>query len=125
MPRSLLALAALAGAVKAASLEDVCTAKYVSANLPANDTLLALLSARVCDVNFAYTHDGVDRTNVNYWMPSPANFLNRYVSTGGPGWNITEKNSSLPSGVELGAVAGTTDGGFGGITIKEADHPPQ
>ncbi|KAB8203459.1 Tannase/feruloyl esterase [Aspergillus parasiticus] len=51
-------------------------------------------------------------------MPSPANFLNRYVSTGGEGWNITENNSSLPSGIELGAVAGTTDGGFGGFDVS-------
>ncbi|KAE8341532.1 Tannase/feruloyl esterase [Aspergillus arachidicola] len=51
-------------------------------------------------------------------MPSPANFLNRYVSTGGEGWNITENNSSLPSGMELGAVAGTTDGGFGGFGVS-------
>ncbi|RAK78844.1 tannase and feruloyl esterase [Aspergillus fijiensis CBS 313.89] len=72
----------------------------------------------VCDVNFAYTHGGPDRTNVNYWMPAPADFKNRYVSTGGEGWNITEENSFLPSGIDMGAVAGTTDGGFGGFDVS-------
>ncbi|KAJ5712375.1 tannase and feruloyl esterase [Penicillium malachiteum] len=136
MPRLLLALGTLAGAIQAATLQDVCTAEYVIANLPSNGTLLGIeidlssvtaarlsasdddASSPVCDVNFAYTHNGLDRTNVNYWMPSPANFMNRYVSTGGEGWNITEKNSSLPSGIELGAVAGTTDGGFGGFDVS-------
>ncbi|PYH80090.1 tannase and feruloyl esterase [Aspergillus uvarum CBS 121591] len=51
-------------------------------------------------------------------MPAPVDFKNRYVSTGGEGWNITEKNSSLPSGINMGAVAGTTDGGFGGFDVS-------
>ncbi|KAJ5106618.1 hypothetical protein N7456_003293 [Penicillium angulare] len=132
----ILFLSLLSSTVGAVTMQHVCTSQYVAANLPANGTILGIsidlssvtagridaidgnsrLSA--CDVNFAYTHDGFDRTNVNYWLPSPANFLNRYVSTGGEGWNITENNSSLPTGIEYGAVAGTTDGGFGGFDVS-------
>ncbi|CAK7236643.1 hypothetical protein SCUCBS95973_009677 [Sporothrix curviconia] len=131
-------MVALAGAaVQAATITDVCTADYVVASLPANGSILGLtidpssVTAApilnystgisfidICDVNFAYSHDGRDdQVLLNYWMPAPADFHNRYSSTGGEGWNITSLNSSLPGGVEYGAVTGTTDGGFGGFNV--------
>lgn len=72
-----------------------------------------------CDVTFAYTHTGRDDlVHVRYWMPAPDNFQNRYLSTGGGGFAINSGNSSLPGGVQYGAVAGITDGGFGDFSIN-------
>jgi tannase len=67
-----------------------------------------------CDVNFAYSHAGRDDTVS--WFPSSENFQNHHVLTGGDGWDIATQNSSLPRGLEYGAVSGTTDGGFGGFS---------
>jgi tannase len=73
-----------------------------------------------CDVTFAYSHNGRDdQVFLNFWLPTPANFQNRYLSTGGGGLAINSgltTSGSLPGGVQYGAVSGLTDGGFGGFT---------
>jgi tannase len=72
-----------------------------------------------CDVTFAYTHTGRgDMVQARYWMPAPDSFQNRYLSTGGGGFAINSGNQSLPGGVQYGAVAGATDGGFGNFSIN-------
>lgn len=131
-------LVALANLVSAATLDDVCTPEYVAASLPADKSIPGVLidSSSVtavpvvnytsqgsgpytfCDVNFEYSHAGRDdAVKLNYWVPAPDDFKNRYVSTGGDGWDITTQNSTLPQGLEYGAVTGTTDGGFGGFDV--------
>lgn len=70
-----------------------------------------------CQVSFAYTHVGRnDRVQVLYWLPAPSAFKNRYLATGGGGLAINSGTMSLPGGVQYGAVAGITDGGFGAFT---------
>lgn len=72
-----------------------------------------------CNVTFAYSHKGQnDKVLVTYWLPSPENFQNRYLSTGGGGYAINSGNGSLPGGIIYGAVAGATDGGFGGFSTQ-------
>ena len=72
-----------------------------------------------CDITFAYAHTGRDdQVLVRYWMPTPDNFENRYLSTGGGGYAINSGNQSLPGGVQYGAVSGATDGGFGDFSIS-------
>lgn len=67
-----------------------------------------------CNVSFSYSHDGLNDTVVlTYWLPTPQNFQNRYLSTGGGGYAINSGAMSLPGGIIYGAVAGETDGGFG------------
>lgn len=74
----------------------------------------------------AYTHNGRDDTvNLNFWLPAPASFMNRYLSTGGGGLAInsgTSSSGSLPGGLLYGAVAGLTDGGFGSFTTEADAH---
>lgn len=72
-----------------------------------------------CQVTFAYTHTGAnDSVQVQYWLPAPNAFQNRYLSTGGGGLAINSGNMSLPGGVQYGAVTGRTDGGFGSFDIN-------
>jgi tannase len=137
-----LAAAASAIIVDAATLDDVCTQAYVQDNLPADGFYpgVTINAASVaaspqynisvsdqsffpdgtfdyCNVTFAYSRDGTnDKVLVNYWLPSPDKFENRYLSTGGGGLAInsgTSTNGSLPGGILYGATAGLTDGGFG------------
>lgn len=69
-----------------------------------------------CNVTFSYSHGGRgDKVNLMYWLPAPSDFRNRYLSTGGGGFAISSGTGSLPGGIIYGAVAGTTDGGFGGF----------
>lgn len=139
-----LAATALATVVQAATLNRLCTSTYVQASLPPTDFYLGttidpssvtaspVTNASVssqnfypdavfdyCNVTFAYTHNGRDDlVNVNYWLPTPANFKNRYLSTGGGAYAVnsgTGNSGSLPGGIIYGAVAGLTDGGFGGF----------
>jgi tannase len=72
-----------------------------------------------CQVTFAYSHTGADdNVQVQYWLPAPSAFKNRYLSTGGGGLAINSGNMSLPGGVQYGAVTGRTDGGFGSFDIQ-------
>lgn len=104
---TVLAAAAFANA---ASLSSMCTSDHVTDTLPADGfipgivldpssiTANAIYNATItssndypaanrldfCNVTFAYTHDGLgDRVLVNYWLPAPSDFKNRYLSTGG------------------------------------------
>lgn len=134
-----LAAAVSAVIVQAVTLEDVCTTSYVQASLPSDDFYLGITidptsvvatpvsNAEVdddpffpdaafdyCNVTFAYSHNGRDdQVLVAYWLPTPDNFQNRYLSTGGGGYAINSGNGSLPGGIIYGAVAGATDAGFG------------
>ncbi|KAI8063225.1 Tannase/feruloyl esterase [Gongronella butleri] len=132
----------------AASLSEVCTVAYVQSVLPSDDTIqgIAISADSVtanavtnytitesdlipgregldfCNVTFSYSHTGLDdKVNVWYWMPSPLQFQSRYVSTGGGGFMITSGEGGLAAGLTYGAVAGTTDGGFGGWNNELSD----
>ncbi|KAK9773112.1 putative Carboxylic ester hydrolase [Seiridium cardinale] len=123
-----------------ASLSDVCTPSYVTAHLPtpgfhlgltiddesvtANPVTGASSNGSVwfpdttvdyCNVTLSLSHDGRDDDTVvlTVWLPSPENFQNRYLATGGGGYAITGGTTNLPGGVSYGAVSTTTDGGFG------------
>lgn len=136
--RSWFMLAA-AGA-SAASLTDVCTTSHVQNSIPANGVLPGLTflpdsvtasvaynqtytndnypSAAIsyCNVTFQYSHDGWnDNVIVQYWLPDPTAYKNRFLTTGGGGYAISSGSQSLPGVVMYGAVAGTTDGGYGGF----------
>ncbi|KAL2810738.1 tannase and feruloyl esterase [Aspergillus granulosus] len=128
----------------AATLGDVCTEDYVKSVLPASDdiellvidpssvTTNAVYNASIpddnfypaatieyCNVTFAYSHPGKDdRVLLKIWLPSPDNFQNRWLSTGGGGYAINSGDDYLPGGVQYGAATGLTDGGFGGFTTQ-------
>lgn len=130
--------------VLAVDLDDVCTTDYVEASLPSDDyyvgitintdslTVNAVYNSSsgggtfypnatfdYCNVTFTYTHNGRDdEVIVWYWLPTPDSFQNRYLSTGGGGFAISSGDGSLPGGLIYGAVAGTTDGGFGGFSTS-------
>lgn len=145
--RSSLAFATVASAsiANAASLGDVCTPSKIQASLAATGSIpgLTVDSSSVtvnavynasasgqymfpdatfdfCNITFAYSHNGrSDKVFLNYWLPAPAKFQNRYLSTGGGGLAINSgltTTGSLPGGVQYGAVSGLTDGGFGSFT---------
>ncbi|PWY64459.1 tannase [Aspergillus eucalypticola CBS 122712] len=142
-----LAVAALAATVQAATLDDVCTSAYVKAALPLDvltgitiDSSSVVVSATknysssagdffgaatfdYCAVQLAYSHNGLsdDQVLLMFWLPAPDEFQNRYLSTGGGGMAINSGNSSLPGGVMYGAVTGATDGGFGSFDLDEDD----
>lgn len=132
------AIASLPALVQSLSLTDICTPTYLAANFPAVDfydgitldptsiTAKMVINASAssvfypnavidyCAVTFKYSHNGLnDSVLLTYWVPAPANFQNRYLSTGGGGYAINSETQSLAGGVEYGAVAGQTDGGFG------------
>ncbi|CAK7203601.1 hypothetical protein SEUCBS139899_006338 [Sporothrix eucalyptigena] len=132
----------------AVSLDSVCTTAYVQQSLPVDAidgvvidvdsvTVNAVYNATFsgsdffpdftnqsyCNVTFSYSHTGRSDTIVLwYWLPAPANFQNRYLSTGGGGYSITSQDNSLPGGIAYGASAGTTDGGFGGFEAQVSDR---
>lgn len=138
-----LLAAAATTTVHAASLEDVCTTTYVAAHLPASgfydDYALTVDESSVtanpvynysvgpvdsnfypaatfdfCNVSFTYSHDlREDSVLLTLWLPTPDKFENRWLSTGGGGYAINSMLGSLPGGVQYGAAAGQTDGGFG------------
>lgn len=134
-------LLAAAATVSATSLADVCTVDHVTASLPADGTFqgitidaASVTAAAVynatassvffpsgtfdyCNVTMQYAHDGKDDTViVQYWMPAPASFQNRFLATGGGAYAISSAANSLPGGLVYGAAAGTTDGGFGSFS---------
>lgn len=137
MRASPLCLTTFCGLAFAQSLNDVCTTSHVQASLPAAGTFpgITIDSSSVvasavtnaefvdeymypdavfdyCNVSFAYSHDGRDdQFLLWYWLPSPQNFQNRFLSTGGGGYAINSGNMSPPGGIVYGAAAGATDGG--------------
>lgn len=127
--------------VAATSLADLCSSSHATASLPigivhgitidkSSVTTTEFCNVSVtgqimypdavfdyCNVTFAYSHDGWDdQVLVTYWMPSPSNYKNRFLATGGGGYQINSGNMSLPGGVMYGAVSGLTNGGFGGFS---------
>lgn len=129
MRASIWTYAAVVASATAAStsLSDICTASYakkalpvgaiqgvtidsssVSASLVTNFTASSIFyptsTFDYCNVTFAYSHDGIDGdvVHVQYWLPAPGQFKNRYVSTGGGGWAINSGSSSIPTGVIVG-----------------------
>ncbi|PSK34248.1 hypothetical protein B9Z65_8574 [Elsinoe australis] len=132
----------LSATAHAATLQDVCTTSHVQASLPAEGDIdgvtvdsssvyaTPVYNASVsgadfypdatfdyCNVSFAYSHNGRDdQVLLQYWLPSPDKFQNRYLATGGGGFAISSQTQSLPGGIIYGAAAGTTDGGFGGFS---------
>lgn len=143
-PSVLAASAAAVTVAHATTLADVCTPGHVRTALPANGTHQNLVfypnsvtaspvyntsvsnevffpdgTFDYCNVTFEYGHIGRDdRVIQEYWMPSPGNFKNRWLSTGGGGYAISSSEQSLPGGILYGAAAGTTDGGFGGFSTN-------
>jgi len=126
----------------AASLADVCTSSYAKAHLPTTASYEGItidkssLTAQAfynepftgsvmypnatisyCNVTFAYSHNGLnDQVLVTYWLPSPSEFQDRFLATGGGGLAINSGNSSVAGGIPYGAAAGLTDGGFGSFS---------
>jgi tannase len=121
-PAAALAYAAAASATS--SLNDICTDAYAKAALPIDaidgitiDTSSVSTSVVTnftaesifyptstfdyCNLTFAYSHNGLDgdKVHVQYWLPAPGKFNNRYVSTGGGGWAINSGSSSIPTAI--------------------------
>ncbi|TVY75885.1 Tannase, partial [Lachnellula suecica] len=138
MRTSQLAVTGLAATAGATSLANVCTTSYATAKLPLDEldgatidtsslTAQAFYNVTVtdeyfypdstfdyCNVTFAYSHSGRnDRVQVTYWLPDPSKFQNRFLATGGGGLAINSGTGSVAGGMQYGAAAGLTDGGFG------------
>ncbi|KAK0732302.1 Tannase/feruloyl esterase [Lasiosphaeris hirsuta] len=123
------------------SLAQVCTAAYIQAALPANSflqgvepvpssvnanivrnftvngggTALSTSNRDFCNVSFTYGRTGrSDKVNLWFYLPSPDQFQNRFLATGGGGLAITSGERGLAGGLVYGAATATTDGGFGG-----------
>ncbi|KAJ5719922.1 hypothetical protein N7493_006800 [Penicillium malachiteum] len=139
-PAAALALATVASAT---SLSSICTDAYAKKSLPfgaidgvtidessvstslvTNYTATSIFfptdTFNYCNLTFAYSHNGIadDVVHVQYWLPEPSQFKNRYVSTGGGGWAINSGSSSIPTGIIAGGVGGMTDGGFGSFDTQ-------
>jgi tannase len=70
-------------------------------------------------MTLAYAHPGKnDRVQLNFWLPAPEDFKNRWFSTGGGGLAINSGDNYLPGGLMYGGVSGRTDGGFGSFDTK-------
>ena len=120
-------LSAATAVSAAASLNDICSSSYAVSALPLDaiqgvtiDTtsvttqLVTNFTAEsiffptstfdYCNLTFAYSHNGIegDIVHVQYWLPAPGQFQNRYVSTGGGGWAINSGTMSIPTGIIAG-----------------------
>lgn len=135
----LLALAAASAvAANVVSLSSVCSDDNIIAALPADDIYQGITIDRTyatsnvvtnssvsgnffpdaiidyCNVTVAYSHSGRDdRVLLQFFLPAPSNFQNRWLSNGGGGLAIYAGEQTLPGGIIYGAVSGATDGGFG------------
>lgn len=142
MQHLLLCLVAAAPLAWAASLSSLCTISNIAANLPvSNFTDLVFSTGSIsatpvyngsaksstnfpgvsgltyCNVTFSYSHSGLgDTVLVQYFLPDPSLFRNRFLTTGGGGLAINSGSTALLQGPAYGAVAGMTDGGFGGFS---------
>ncbi|KAJ5621745.1 tannase subunit [Penicillium herquei] len=136
-------LAAAATLAQATSLADMCTDAKAKAAVPSTGLLPGIVTSDIdvtanpvynetvsgedyypdatfsfCNVTMSYSHNGKDdKVLLNFWLPSPEKFSNRWVSTGGFGFAINAE-SNLPGGVIYGAATGRTDGGFGGFDVE-------
>ncbi|PYH98977.1 tannase [Aspergillus ellipticus CBS 707.79] len=143
---SLLAGTATLSLAQAASLADVCTSTYASSVAPSSPLMgitvdpssvtanavynysssstafWAASTFDFCNVTLSYTHDGLnDTVLLEFWLPAPADFQNRWLSTGGFGYAINGDGANLPGGVMYGAASGQTDGGFGSFSTEFDD----
>ena len=106
------------------SFNDLCSISYVRDSLPLNGTLLGIemipTSVEVnvaessnysyCNISVSYAHTGKNDTVVlNYALPDPSNFENRFYVAGGGGYSLS---SSSTSGLSYGAAGGCTDAGY-------------
>lgn len=147
--RNLVAAGLGLTAAQATSLKDVCTTTYAKSALPASTkfqgltlhpssiTANAVYNASTtdeddwpdvygydyCNVTMAYSHNGIqgDEVLLEFWLPAPEKFQNRWLSTGGFGYAINGDGDDLPGGVIYGAVSGQTDGGYGGFSVELDD----
>lgn len=146
--RTFLSLAAAVGPAVGLTLDQLCTNSFAQNALPAkgfyngitidsssvttsvatnysiqSNTFFPDATISYCNVSFAYTHDGRnDLVHVAYWVPDPSKFQNRFLATGGGGLAINSGAQTVSGGVSIGAVAGLTDGGFGGFNVQEDAH---
>ncbi|RAH40609.1 tannase and feruloyl esterase [Aspergillus brunneoviolaceus CBS 621.78] len=134
--------AAFFGVATASSLSSVCTTDYVTSVLPTSSddipsgitidtssvtasiyrnysvsdaTFWEDMTINFCEVSFAYNHQNADdRIVVQYWMPDPDSFANRFLATGGAAYTINNGSggADMAGGVAFGAATGYTDGGF-------------
>ncbi|KAJ5679803.1 tannase subunit [Penicillium macrosclerotiorum] len=144
-----LGLVAMATTIQASSLRDVCTTSRAKAAVPLDGLLPGIVTTNsvvsanpvynvsvsgepyypdstfdYCNVTMTYSHHGkTDKVLLNFWLPAPEKFRNRWVSTGGFGYAINVE-STLPGGVIYGAATGRTDGGFGGFDTDFDDVFP-
>ncbi|KAJ5707747.1 tannase and feruloyl esterase [Penicillium malachiteum] len=135
-------LVAVATLTQATSLAEMCTDVKAKAAVPSTGLLPGIVTSDLdvtanpvynetvsgedyypdatfsfCNVTMSYSHNGKDdKVLLNFWLPSPEKFSNRWVSTGGFGFAINAE-SNLPGGVIYGAATGRTDGGFGGFDV--------
>ncbi|KAF2717627.1 putative tannase [Polychaeton citri CBS 116435] len=122
-------------AVSALSLADACTESHVwnslspidgieycsataspvhGLSVDTNENFPAASNRDVCNVTVTYTHTGKgDNITVWYYLPSPAQYKNRFLASGGGGFAINSGIWGLRAGLAYGAVSGCTDGGFG------------
>ncbi|KAI2960750.1 hypothetical protein CBS147322_715 [Aspergillus niger] len=140
---SLLAGTAALSFAQATSLADVCTSSYARSVAPSSPLMGVTVDTTsitanpvynyssastafwpastfdFCNVTLAYTHDGLDdQVLLQFWLPAPADFKNRWLSTGGFGYAINGDSADLPGGVMYGAASGQTDGGFGSFSTE-------
>ncbi|RAH52701.1 tannase and feruloyl esterase [Aspergillus piperis CBS 112811] len=118
---NILPLAAPVGAAHAASLSDICNDAYIKAALPADGTFQGIYMGiyMVSSPVSTTIHSNVSISSSNF---NPANFKNRFLTTGGEAYEINESSStsgSLPSGLMYGAVAGLTNSGFNGQSFDD------
>lgn len=100
------------------SLDDLCSISHVRESLPLNGTLLGIemipTSVEVnvaessnysyCNISVSYAHTGKNDTVVlNYALPDPSNFENRFYVAGGGGYSLS---SSSTSSLSYGAAGG-------------------
>ncbi|RAK95164.1 tannase and feruloyl esterase [Aspergillus ibericus CBS 121593] len=140
---SLLAGTATLSLAQATSLADVCTSTYARSVAPSSPLMgvtvdtssvtanpvynyssaatafWAASTFDFCNVTLSYSHNGLDdQVLLQFWLPAPADFQNRWLSTGGFGYAINGDSADLPGGVMYGAASGQTDGGFGGFSTE-------
>lgn len=144
-----LGLLATAAVAQAATLGDFCTVSRAKAAVPSSGLLPGIITSGsvvtanpvynvtvtdevyypdatfdYCNVTMTYSHNGKDdKVLLNFWLPTPEKFQNRWVSTGGFGFAINVEET-LPGGVIYGAATGRTDGGFGGFDTNFDDVFP-
>lgn len=117
------------------SLSGICSVSIIQAALPSIpgitlDSSSVTASAmynytdsgstyNFCNVTVSYSHTGKnDKVNLYYFLPEPSAFQGRYIESGGMAYAITRGASDMVTHLPFGAVAGTTDGGFGSISTS-------